>query len=245
MNLILLHPDDYISEHRVRIYGRRCQHILSVHQADINRELKVGSLNGNLGNATVLSIHNANSESAEIELEVQLSKAPPAPLPLRLVLAMPRPKMLRRILQTLSTMGVKQIHLINSYRVEKSYWQTPWLQPEKVREEFLLGLEQAGDTQLPELHIHKRFKPFVEDELPALAANTQALVAHPIASMPCPQPLLNEQQAVTLAIGPEGGFIAYEVEKLESIGFRSIHLGSRILRVETAIPVLLAKLFAV
>jgi 16S rRNA (uracil1498-N3)-methyltransferase len=88
--------------------------------------------------------------------------------------------------------------------------------------------------------IRKRFKPFVEDELPALIANTQALVAHPGAVTPCPS---HCSEPVTLAVGPEGGFIRYEIDKLTECGFSPIHMGERILRVETAITALLAKLF--
>jgi RsmE family RNA methyltransferase len=142
-------------------------------------------------------------------------------------MALPRPKMLKRCIETIATLGVKELWLINSYRVDKSYWSTPLLHPERLHEHLLLGLEQSGDTRLPRVEVRKRFKPFVEDELPTLAHNTRALVAHPYNAAPC----------------PEGGFIAYEVEKLEQAGLQAIHLGPRILRVETAVPVLLSRLF--
>ena len=103
----------------------------------------------------------------------------PPPLPLTLILAMPRPKMLRRTLQSISSLGVKQIYLINSARVEKSFWQTPFLGDEALQNELLLGLEQARDTVMPEIYQRKLFKPFVEDELSEIIGNSQAYVAHP------------------------------------------------------------------
>ena len=148
--------------------------------------------------------------------------------------------MLKRILQTVSAMGVKELYLINSYRVDKSYWSTPILN--QVEEQLKLGLEQAGDTIMPRVHLRKRFKPFVEDELPEIAKNTRSLVAHPYDAEQCSAP---ESIPTTLAIGPEGGFIEYEVDKLNQCGFKSVHIGERILRVENAVPVLLAKLFPV
>jgi RsmE family RNA methyltransferase len=135
---------------------------------------------------------------------------------------------------------VKQIYLLNSYRVEKSFWNSPLLQPEKLQEQFLLGLEQTVDTILPEVHLRKLFKPFVEDELPAIIKGTTALVAHPFADASFPASVAGP---ATLAIGPEGGFIPYEIEKLQECGFVSVSLGERILRVETAVPVLLGRLF--
>ena len=88
--------------------------------------------------------------------------------------------------------------------------------------------------------IEKRFKPFVEDRLPELSANSLRLVAHPIAEQSCPRDV---QQAVTLAIGCEGGFIPYEVDLLAQQGFMPVELGARILRVETAVTALIARLF--
>ena len=235
MNLILLYTSDFISPHLVRLTDRRFHHMRSVHQAQVGEAFKVGVLDGLIGQGKVSALSDDY-----IELQVQLDQAPPKPLPLHLIMALPRPKMLKRTLETAATLGVKDLWLINSYRVDKSYWSTPILKADKTREHLLLGLEQAGDTRLPRVHLRKRFKPFVEDELPALARNTRALVAHPYDAAPCPDP---EASPTTLAIGPEGGFIAYEVEKLQEAGLESIHLGRRILRVETAVPVLLSRLF--
>jgi RsmE family RNA methyltransferase len=148
--------------------------------------------------------------------------------------------MFRRTLQTCATLGVKELWLINSYKVEKSFWQTPWLQQPALRDNLVLGLEQARDTLMPRVHIRKLFKPFVEDELPALLAGKQALVAHPGSAQPCPVHL---QGPAVLCIGPEGGFTDYEVDKLQQAGCQAVHLGQRILRVETAVPVLVSRLF--
>lgn len=235
MNLILLYVSDFLTPHRVRIDDRRFQHMRSVHQAQIGERFRVGVLNGMIGEGEVVTL-----SEGYVELQVQLNQAPPKPLPLQLIMALPRPKMLKRTLETAATLGVKDLWLINSYRVDKSYWSTPILRAEKTREHLLLGLEQAGDTRLPRVHLRKRFKPFVEDELPAIARDTRALVAHPYEAAACPAP---SADPTTLAIGPEGGFIAYEVEKLREAGLSPIHLGPRILRVETAVPVLLSRLF--
>jgi RsmE family RNA methyltransferase len=235
VNLILLYTSDFIDPHRVRISDRRFEHMRRVHQAQVGEQFRVGVLNGLMGLGEVIHIGDH-----QVELQVRFHQAPPKPLPLQLIMALPRPKMLKRTLETAATLGVKDLWLINSYRVDKSYWSTPLLHPDKIREHLLLGLEQAGDTRLPRVHLRKRFKPFVEDELPTLARNTRALVAHPYDAQPCPAPV---NEATTLAIGPEGGFIAYEVEKLREAGLDPIHLGPRILRVETAVPVLLSRLF--
>lgn len=235
MNLLLLEEADFIAADRVVLRDRRLVHMQEVHGVAVGDSLRVGRIGGLMGRAEVVRL-----EPREAELQVVLDQAPPAKLPLTLVLALPRPKMLRRVFQTIATMGVAKVILVNSYRVEKSFWQTPFLQAEAIRENLVLGLEQARDTVLPEIIIEKRFKPFVEDRLPAIADGTLGLVGHPGNYPPCPRAL---QEPVTLAIGPEGGWIPYEVDLLAKAGLSPVQLGERILRVETAVTALLARLF--
>ncbi|MEX6503862.1 16S rRNA (uracil(1498)-N(3))-methyltransferase [Pseudomonas zhanjiangensis] len=235
MNLLLLEDGDFVAADRVLLRGRRLKHLHEVHRAETGDSLRVGRLGGLMGRGQLLHLDGDTAE-----LQVELDQSPPAKLPLTLLLALPRPKMLRRVLQTVSAMGVPRLVLLNSYRVEKSFWQTPFLEPLAIREQLILGLEQARDTMLPEVTIEKRFKPFVEDRLPALAAGSLGLVGHPGTYPPCPRAV---EGPVTLAIGPEGGWIAYEVEKLQEAGLQPVQLGERILRVETAVSALLARLF--
>jgi RsmE family RNA methyltransferase len=235
VNLLLLEDADFISADRVILRDRRLTHMQEVHRSEVGDTLKVGRIGGLLGSAQLLRL-----ESHEAELQISLDRQPPAKLPLTLILALPRPKMLRRVFQTVATMGVPRVILVNSYRVEKSFWQTPFLEPEAIREQLILGLEQARDSVLPEIVIEKRFKPFVEDRLPQLVEGTLGLAGHPGDYPACPR---NLDQPVTLAIGPEGGWIPYEVDLLNKAGLQPVQLGERILRVETAVTALLARLF--
>jgi RsmE family RNA methyltransferase len=235
VNLLLLEAADFVAADRVVLRDRRLTHLHEVHRAEAGERLRVGLLGGQMGQGQLLRL-----DATEAELRIELQQTPPAKLPVTLLLALPRPKMLRRVLQTVASMGVPKLVLLNSYRVEKSFWQTPFLEPQAIREQLLLGLEQARDTVLPEVIIEKRFKPFVEDRLPQLVAGTRGLVGHPGDYPTCPRAL---SEPVTLAIGPEGGWIPYEVEKLTEAGLQPVQLGDRILRVETAVSALLARLF--
>lgn len=234
MNLILLYQEDFINKDRVRLSGRRFAHIRDILSAEPGQGFQVGLLGGKVGIGTVSVI----AQDA-VELTVLLEHEPPPALPATVILALPRPKVFKRVLQGITAMGVKRIILLNSWRVDKSYWHSPILTPENLQEQTLLGLEQARDTILPKIEIQQRFKPFVEDILPSIAHGTCALVAHPHAAQACPA---NLDETITLAIGPEGGFTPYEVAKLEEAGLNPVHLGPRPLRVEVAIPAVLGRL---
>ncbi|HQP10779.1 MAG TPA: 16S rRNA (uracil(1498)-N(3))-methyltransferase [Candidatus Omnitrophota bacterium] len=236
MNLILLFSDDFIDDGKcVRLSGRRFEHVRKVHRVAVGDELCVGLCGGLIGTGRVTVLNEK-----VLEMNVAFRSYPPLPLPVTLALALPRPIMLKRVLASATSMGVKRIILFHSHRVEKSFWKSPALNEAHIKEQLILGLEQAKDTLLPTVELKPLFKPFVEDDLPAMAKDTLCLVAHPESADPCPS---NVAGPVTLVVGPEGGLIPYEIEKLRSLGFLSVHLGKRILRVETAVPALLSKLF--
>jgi RsmE family RNA methyltransferase len=225
---------DFNTDRQLVVSDRRLQHLLNIHRAQAGDEIRVGEIGGQVGCAQIEFI-----DEKRAILNVALSEPPPAKLPLTLIVALPRPKMLRRILRTVAECGAAELHLINSYRVEKSYWQTPVLQEQTTRGYFVQGLEQSRDTVLPRLELHNRFKPFVEDKLTDLIAGKRALLAHPGDYPPCPAGCT---EATALVIGPEGGFIPYEVEKLVATGCLPVSLGPRILRVETAVNALLGRM---
>lgn len=236
MNLILLQPEDWVNETHACIRdSRRLRHLGEVHRAAVGDTLTVGALDGLMGRGELLAL-----DGSEAHFRVTLDREPPAPLPVHLLLALPRPRMLARTLEHVSALGVKRLTLMHTRRVEKSYWQSPELKPEKIRQHLLLGLEQARDTRLPDIDFETRFKPFVEDRLPALLEGRRGLLAHPGLALACPRAI---SEPTLLAIGPEGGFVDYEIEKLLEMGFEGIHLGERILRVETAVTALLSRLF--
>jgi RsmE family RNA methyltransferase len=234
VNLILLEQADLSPDGLFRLTGRRARHVREVHRAAVGEELVVGLLGGRMGKGKVVA-----SSEGEVALQVSLDSEPPPPLAIDLLLAMPRPKILRRVLQATASLGVKRLVLVNSFRVEKSYFDTPLLAPGELREHLKLGLEQAKDTVLPEVRVEKLFKPFVEDSLDALWLATRRLIAHPIAERPLERGSAKERAVV--AIGPEGGWIDYEVRMLEAKGFVRFSLGARILRVDVAVPFAIAQ----
>lgn len=237
MNLILLSPDDVENTQLARVRcPRRLAHLRDVQRASEGDELTLGIENGPLGKGQLLAI---DDDEALFDISGLDQPAPPA-LPVHLVLALPRPRMLARSLEHIAALGVKQLTLLHTRRVEKSYWQSPELSEAKIRHHLELGLEQARDTVLPEVTLARGFRPFVEDRLEGLLKGRQGLLAHPGMRDACPRGI---ETPTLLLIGPEGGFIDWEVERLLAAGCRGVHLGPRILRVETAVTALLARLF--
>ena len=234
MNVLLFSDADRVDADHIRITDERLAQLRGVPGARVGSTLRVGEVDGLLGTGILETL-----EDDAATLSVTLDQQPPEKLPATLILALPRPKMLRRILRSVAEFGIAELHLVNSYRVQKSYWQTPVLQEQTVRRYLLEGLAQGVDTVLPRVQQHPLFRPFVEDALPAIVAGRRALVAHPSAQAPCPRELPGD---TVLVVGPEGGFTDYELGRLTETGCQAVELGPRILRVENAVSRLLGKL---
>lgn len=237
MNVILIDATE-VRDNLVVLSDRRARHLAKVLRAQSGDTLRVGLLGGQLGTGLVREIARDRAV-----LAVTFDTPPPPPSRLALILALPRPIMLNRVLSQAASLGVKRIFLINANRVEKSFFSASALAPAALGERLRLGLEQGVDTIMPEVSVHPRFRPFVEDLLPGLsAAYPTRLLAHPdaaggLAARLCPPPA----GQVLLAIGPEGGWVDFELEQLRSQGFTAFTLGPRILRVDTAVPALVAQ----
>jgi RsmE family RNA methyltransferase len=216
-------------------------HIKEILKSKIGDSLSIGELGGNIGKAIIAKI----DENEVFLRDVTLDKKPPAKLDVTVILALPRPKVLRRLIMDMTSLGVNKLIIVNSYRSQKSYWQSPLL--ERIDEFVFEGLQQAIDTVPPVIEFKKRFKPFVEDEFPALLLDKEqdnAVIAHPYASQSWKSYLDSshkETMPKVLCIGAEGGWIDYEVDLLCHHGCTAVSLGDRILRTETVVSVLLGQ----
>jgi 16S rRNA (uracil1498-N3)-methyltransferase len=236
LNILLLEPSEIISGETL-LTGRRAEHLLKVLRVAPGDSVRVGVVRGKLGSGRVLAI-----EGVTVRLAVTQEREPVCDIQMELILALPRPIMLQRILKQATVLGVRRFHLIRSRRVEKSFFHSPVLAPEKIRSILLDGMEQAMDTWLPSVSIHHQFKPFVEDVLPTLSG--QGLIAHPDgAGTLAGIPISGEPgQRLLLAVGPEGGWSDHELQCFADRGFYGFTMGNRILHVDTAVVSLLAQL---
>jgi RsmE family RNA methyltransferase len=243
MNLILLEPHEINADWTVYLDDRRSRHIIDVLGSQPGERLKAGIVNGPIGSAEIISITKVRKTAAVILRFSAEEPAPQAPF-CDLIVALPRPIMLKRILAQAAELGVRKIFLINANRVEKSFFQANLLKKEKYRQFLLHGLEQAKDTFMPEVSVHKRFRPFVEDFIPTIAKTySRMLVAHPEAGEDLKQAVGTEISGRTLlAVGPEGGWVDFEIEKFFEQSFVPVSMGRRTLRTDTAIVALLAQL---
>ena len=235
MNLVLIETNEIDGAGSAYLSGARAAHLLNVLHAAPGHEVLVGVLDGPRGVATVQSI-SENAVALHCALEPGI---PPRPL-VDLLLALPRPKVLRRLWAQIAALGVGRIILTNAEKVERNYFDTHLLDPGTYRPLLIEGLQQARDTRLPIVSIHRQFRVLVEDQLDNLSGPGLRVVAHPLATTPLGDLIGGSRERILLAIGPEGGWNAFELELLQAHGFRLAGMGPRTLRTDTACVALLA-----
>jgi 16S rRNA (uracil1498-N3)-methyltransferase len=228
----------------VSLGGPRGRHLLNVLKVAPGHDVRIGIVDGPCGVGTVESI-----APGTVNMRCAFdAMAPPRPR-VDLLLALPRPKVMRRLWAQLSALGAGQIILTNAERVERNYFDTHVLRPECYRPLLVEGLQQARDTRLPTVSIHRQFKVLIEDDLEGLFPSApggsdrpgrQRLVADPAAEKPAADVVREGVERILLAIGPEGGWNDFELALLEAHGFEACGMGARTLRTDTASVALLA-----
>lgn len=242
MNIILAETAEVVNR-QLTLTDYRAEHIVKILRSELGDRLRVGLINGMRGYGTIVALQKKFPFS--VSLDVDLSESPGALPSLDLILALPRPIMLKRVLSQVTALGVGTIHLINAHRVEKSFWEAGLLQPQEYRPHLLHGLEQAIDTRMPEIRLHQKFKPFIEDFCPSLVGGYRhLLIADPAGEYRLVNVVGEKTGRILLAVGPEGGWVPYEVQKFREQGFLSCSIGERILKVDTAIIALHATITA-
>ena len=199
-----------------------------------------------IGPFNIINGHNGRAEVTTIgtgSVTLRLDCRQPAVCPTDvLLLAVPRPRILARMLQHAAALGFGRIVLFRSWRVDKSHLASRLLEPTIQRQHLLRGLEQSRRTIVPVVQFQPLFHPFVQDQLPRLPLPESRFCAHPRALVSTADLRLERAAAIAVALGPEGGFVDYEVEQLAANGFLPVRLGPHPLRTESALSALWGQL---
>ncbi len=235
MNLLILDESDRISENSFRVSGNRQDHIIRVLKLGTNDQIRAGIVNGSIGSAKIERSDKTSITLNFVADENQL----PDPIPcVDIICALPRPQTVRKVLNLAGTWGVRKLDFIRANRVEKSYYHSPLLQPDKMRPYLLEGLSQGKQTRLSLVSVHERFKPYFEDVfIPNDSADSESslkLLPHPEAESNLSQVFQSTNRRIVVAIGPEGGWVDFEIEFMMELGFSCFRLARPVLRVESA-----------
>ena len=233
MNRILFESSE-IADGVATCSDARAEHILAVLHGEVGQTLKTGELDGRIGTGEIVSI-----EGRTVSVKVSHTEESLRPW-CDLVLAPPRPRVMKRLLPQLASLGVGTIVLVGAKKVEKDFWGATLLKEENYRPLLVDGLMQAGTSVVPRMETRRNFRRFVGDELDSLFPTANRVVGHPGGATNAPA---QKPGRLLLAVGPEGGWTDDEVSLLESHGFSRYSLGSRILRTDTALVALLARLW--
>jgi 16S rRNA (uracil1498-N3)-methyltransferase len=236
MNLILLDPGELDARNHAAVSGARGKHLAEVLGVRAGQAVRVGVLDGPLGEGRVEGV-----EGDAVTLACTFEGGIPPRPRVDLLLALPRPKVLKRLWAQLSALGVGQIILTNAEKVERNYFDTHVLNESFHRPLLVEGLQQAKDTRVPRVSVHRQFRKLVEAELSDLSDAAIRIAAHPGSAKSIGETVrVAKAGRVLLAVGPEGGWNDFELSLLEQRGFARVGMGARTLRTDTACIALLA-----
>lgn len=257
-------PDAFVGvEVRLPASDPRAHHTRNVIKTKVGATLRVGVIGGGIGYASVRwdGAAGAGAEAAaaggpkrkkrkqkhgggaeQWGLIVRFGRLEPGPVMpnVHILLAHPRPKVMAKLWSILAQLGVRQIVVVNSEKVDKQYWHSDRSCVREERRFPLLaeGLQQGGHTCLPEVRVERFFKPFVQDRLDEAFPKGMVRLLCDLGEYPSIRECVTSPAAaahgVVLAIGPEGGWTQREVDLLRSKGFRGVSIGRVIMRVDVA-----------
>ena len=205
---------------------RRAQHLVEVLRRQAGDTFDAGIVNGPRGRGTI-----ARVSDRELLLEFSWGSDPPAHHPLTLIVGLPRPQTARAILREVTSLGVSDIHFVTTEKGESNYAQSTLWRTGEWRRHLLAGAEQAFCTRIPEVTSGHSLLDALST-LPSSGMQRVALDNYE-ATLPVSKLTLTAC-TFALAVGPERGWSAKERNLLRTNGFELAHIGSRVLRTETA-----------
>lgn len=225
LNLILFEPHEIAAP--LPRGDPRARHLLNVlrrHEGDL---FDAGLVNGPRGKGRLEKI-----ALETLTLSFTWGEPPPPFDPITLLIGLPRPQTARKILPEATALGVSALHFFVAEKTEPGYARSTLWTGGEWRRHLIAGAEQAFGTRLPEVTHGLTLAAAFEKTPPAA---TRLALDNYEAPAPLGQAQPLADAPIVLALGPERGWSAAERDFLRAKNFSLVHLGSRVLRTETAV----------
>ncbi len=179
------------------------------------------------------------SDTTDSRVLVRIVEALPSPEPsvnITLVQGLPKADKLEWIVQKATELGVYGIQPVEMARSVARISGKDEKKRERLQRIALEAAKQAGRAHIPEVLPARRLR-----DVAKTFQGTVYVAWEDECSLRLSEAVANDKPAdMTLIIGPEGGIAADEVEELKALGAKTVTIGKRILRTETAGLVALA-----
>lgn len=219
---------DAVEADRAFLIGTHAQHLARVLRARIGQEFDIATPDG-VRRGTVLNI---SDDRVEFELGQSVGDADQQQL--TLVLAVFKFDRMEWAIEKCTELGVTKIMPVIARRTDSHLASTAERRVERWRRIVIQAAEQSRRAKPPDIALPMKFKDALSADsqrtgsLRIVLAETedQRTLAEAVGS--------SEAEALTLAVGPEGGWTDEELKLFHDAGWLSASLGTTILRAETA-----------
>ncbi len=220
---LLVTPADFDAD-EIAVEGEAYRHLFRARRAEVGDAVRLVDGAGQARAGRIVRIDRKTGWIAPVVPLEALAAHEPA---LRLTLLVPtlRPERAAWLVEKATEMGVAAIRFLHTERAPREVGAGTL---DRLRRVAVSALEQSHGATLPSID-----GPYAWSDLPRVAQGfEQRWVLDPGGA----EGLRIEPQGskAALLVGPEGGLTAAEVATARSLGFLSVALGPRILRIETA-----------
>lgn len=216
---------DYINKDELKIVGEDVAHISKVLRMSPGESIVVCDGNGNDYDAEIASI--TKTEVTARIIRSYVCDAEPS-VSVTLYQALPKQGKMEYIIQKTTELGIAKIVPVYTKRCVVK----PSDKSERWNKVALSAAKQCGRGVVPEVSQTISFDQAIKE----MQGFDCALMPYECEQQNKLKSVLkdNEYKTVSVFIGPEGGFDLSEVEKAVNAGVKTVTLGKRILRTETA-----------
>lgn len=226
LNIVLFEPDEL--NQPLALTDRRVEHVLIILKRSPGERFDAGVINGPRGKGLVEAV---TASALHWKFEPGANSADNLPLPpIELWVGLPRPQTARKILQEATALGASALRFFVSSKAEAGYAQSTLWTSGEWRRHALAGMEQSFTTLLPEIEFNVSLAATLQAHPhPTLLALDNYEASQRLAAL-----ATSLRPPVAIAVGSERGWSGSERDQLRAAGAQLAHLGSRVLRTETA-----------